>query len=415
LFLCSVIETFLSAQQYNKSEWAYLIMGVVGAAVVGALPPCEAILTAQIVANFYTVEAADMRDANLPWSLGFLALAGASLIGNTMVGVAFSICGYRLTRRLRTLAFEAIVRRNVGWFDFPEHSTGELTTRLEADAEAVAKVTGWQLGYRIRIFSSLAAGVVIALVYTWQIGVIAIACVPLIMGASVVQALCLSKRFVKEHEGLSPATILEQGLRGITAVQAYNLQGRVGDDYSTALQPEVKGKVKLGFISGAVYGFSQFAIFVSFALVFFVGSKLLLEQGLLFVDFFTSILAVMFGAIGVGQVNADFKAQQDGRAAAARIFAIADEPLDEMDPFSEKGEKLSSLDGSIAFESCYFNYPSRPNKPSTFEPSTELFLFSLFILTNFLFLRLQSTTKLKRMMDLQFRSNLKSQSRLLDR
>jgi ABC-type multidrug transport system fused ATPase/permease subunit len=390
-------------------------MGVVGAAVVGALSPCEAILTAQIVANFYIVEAEDMREANLPWSLGFLALAGASLIGNTMVGVAFAICGYRLTRRLRTLAFEAIIRRNVGWFDFPEHSTGELTTRLEADAEAVAKVTGWQLGYRIRIFSSMVAGVVIALVYTWQIGLIAIACVPLIMGASVIQALCLSRRFVKEHEGLSPATILEQGLRGITAVQAYDLQETVGDNYSTALQPEVEGNVKRGYISGAVFGFSQFAIFVSFALVFFVGSKLLVEQGLYFVNFFTSILAVMFGAIGVGQVNADFKAQQDGRAAAARIFAIADEPLDEMDPFSEKGEKPSSLEGSIAFESCYFTYPSRPNKPSTFEPSTELILFQLLALTNFMCSHLQSTTKLRRIMDFLFRSNLKSPSRLLER
>ena len=61
------------------------------------------------------------------------------------------------------MAFESIVRKHIGWFDDPEHSTGELTTRLEGDAEAVSKTTGFQLGYRIRIFSSLLTGVIIAL------------------------------------------------------------------------------------------------------------------------------------------------------------------------------------------------------------------------------------------------------------
>lgn len=144
--------------------------------------------------------------------------------------------------------------------------------------------------------------------------------VPMIMGAAVVQKICFSRRFVKKAEGLSPATILEQGLRGIAAVQAYNLEEKVGDDFSQSLKPEAAGKVKLGIISGLVYGFSQFAIFASFALVFYVGAILLTTQGMLFVDFFTSILAVMFGAIGVASVNADFKSKQDGQAAGKHAF-----------------------------------------------------------------------------------------------
>lgn len=44
---------------------------------------------------------------------------------------------------------------------------------------------------------------------------------------------------------------------------------------------------------------------------------------------------------------------------AARIFAIADEPLGTTDPFCGKGDSPSSLSGSIAFDSCYFSYPTR--------------------------------------------------------
>jgi len=301
--------------QQNKSEWAYILVGIICASGVGALSPCEAILTARIVTNYYTVDPEDMEAANRRDTLLFLAFAGGALVANTLMGLCFSVSGFRLTRRMRVLAFDAIVRHNIPWFNYPEHSTGELTTRLEADSESVNKVTGWQLAYRVRIMASMASGMAIALAYSWQIGLVALACVPLIMCAALVQAICFSKRFVRQEDGLSPATILEQGLRGISAIQAYNLEGKVSDNYSESLKPEAAGKVKLGCVSGMVYGFSQFAIFSSFSLIFYVGSWLLARQGLLFVNFFTSILAVMFGAIGVASVNADFKARQDGQAA----------------------------------------------------------------------------------------------------
>ena len=115
---------------------------------------------------------------------------------------------------------------------------------------------------------------------------------------------------------------MEQGLRGISSVQAYGLESKVGDDYERALGPESAGKVKQGIIAGSVFGFSQMAgeiigsinvlvvsvaashatlmppVFVSFAIVFAVGSSLLVSGKINFVSFFTSVLAVMFGALG---------------------------------------------------------------------------------------------------------------------
>ena len=112
----------------------------------------------------------EMREENKTLSLSFLALAGGSLFGNMAMGCGFTVSGFRLTRRLRVLVFEKIMRRSMGWFDFPEHSTGELTSRLEEDAEAVSNVTGWQFGQRVLLISSLAIGITIAMIFSWQIG-----------------------------------------------------------------------------------------------------------------------------------------------------------------------------------------------------------------------------------------------------
>ena len=128
--------------ELSRPERFYIGMGGLGSTILGSLPPCEGILTAQIVTTYYEAKPEDMISRNSIYILNFLALGAGALLGNIMSGIGFSVSGYRLTRRMRQSVFEAMVRRDMGWFDFPEHSTGELTTRLEADAEAVAKVTG---------------------------------------------------------------------------------------------------------------------------------------------------------------------------------------------------------------------------------------------------------------------------------
>jgi ATP-binding cassette, subfamily B (MDR/TAP), member 1 len=266
----------------NKSEIGYLIMGVLGAVTVGALAPSEAILTARIVENFYIVEADQLVATNRNEILYFLILGAASLVGNILSGIGFSVSGYRLSGRMRSLVFEAIVRRNLGWFDVPEHSVGELTTRLEADAEEVAKITGWALGYKIRMFSSLAAGVIIAMIFSWQVGLTALLCIPIIMASSMVQRYCVVRQ-AAAPEGLSPEAIFENGLRGIDAVQSYGLQGVVSDNYSLALVPQSARHVTVGVTSGLVFGLSQFAVFGSFAIIFFVGTDLLVNQKVSFI------------------------------------------------------------------------------------------------------------------------------------
>ena len=108
---------------------------------------------------------------------------------------------------------------------------------------------------------------------------------------------------------------------------------------------------------------AQFAIFVSFAVLFYVGSQLLIAVEVDFATFFTSVLAVLFGALGMGQVSMDFNAQQEGKRAAQRIFDILDEEPSEMDPLGDSGTKPDSVEGAVSLNSCHFSYPTRPEHP----------------------------------------------------
>ena len=52
----------------------------------------------------------------------------------------FTVAGEHLTMRMRKLAFAAMLKQEMGWFDQPKNNTGALCSRLSADAAAISGV-----------------------------------------------------------------------------------------------------------------------------------------------------------------------------------------------------------------------------------------------------------------------------------
>lgn len=100
------------------------------------------------------------------------------------------------------------------------------------------------------------------------------------------------------------------------------------------------------------------------SLIMFSVVKLMLDAKLAFTDFFVALLAVMFSSFGAGQSGADFSVRKRGVEAAGRLFAISNgEVEDDMDAFSNNGDKPQSINGNIVFKNCHFAYPTRPSAP----------------------------------------------------
>ena len=57
----------------------------------------------------------------------------------------FTVAGEYLTLRMRKLAFAAMLKQEMGWFDQPNNNTGALCSRLSADAAAIQGVSKFSL------------------------------------------------------------------------------------------------------------------------------------------------------------------------------------------------------------------------------------------------------------------------------
>ena len=53
----------------------------------------------------------------------------------------FTVAGEHLTLRMRKMAFAAMLKQEMGWFDQPNNNTGALCSRLSADAAAIQGVS----------------------------------------------------------------------------------------------------------------------------------------------------------------------------------------------------------------------------------------------------------------------------------
>jgi ATP-binding cassette subfamily B (MDR/TAP) protein 1 len=345
----------------NRPEWPYLAMGIVGAIISGALFPVEGLIIANLQNILFSTDPDFIREQGDKWILGFVGLAVAAMIGCLMNAGGFAVSGEKMVRRLRQMTFSAIIRHDVGWFDAEEHATSAITSELEQAAHDVSLATGVAISDKLRLVMTLGTGIVIGLIASWQIGLVAIACIPLIALAGVIQMASISGSYGDEEGldgGSTASAILGGALNSVSTVQAFNLQLESSNQYSKAMHVSIVSRKRRGFISGLVFGWSQLNMFLVWALLFWYGAKLVAEGTISFLEFFLAMFSIILGAFGVGTINAQAGAQRKGQLAAARLFAIIDEPLT-CDPLSEDGAKPASTSGAVSFKNVTFAYPTR--------------------------------------------------------
>ncbi|XP_040297614.1 bile salt export pump-like [Bufo bufo] len=377
------------------SETCMMVFGGLAGVVHGAAQPCMLLVLGMMIDTFimFDIESQELRDPNkacinntIMWinnsfyvtdndtmSCGMLDIElemtrfAAYYAG---IGFAVLLLGYmqisfwvsaaaRQIQRIRKLYFRKVMRMEIGWFDCT--SVGELNSRMSDDINKINDAIADQVGIFIQRFTTFIAGFLLGFVNGWKLTLVIIAVSPLIGIGAALMALAVARLTGRELQAYAKAgAVADEVLSGIRTVAAFGGELKEVDRYDKNLVYAQRWGIRKGIIMGFFTGYMWFIIFLCYALAFWYGSKLVLEEeeyspGNLLQVFF----GVLVGALNLGQASPCLQAFASGRGAATHIFETIDkEP--KIDCMSEEGYKLDKVKGEIEFHNISFFYPSRP-------------------------------------------------------
>ncbi|RXM29043.1 Bile salt export pump [Acipenser ruthenus] len=250
----------------------------------------------------------------------------------------------RQVQRIRKAYFRKIMRMEIG-----------------CDINKINNAIADQVSIFMERISTFFFGFMVGFIGGWKLTLVVIAVSPLIGLGAGLMAMAVAKLTGHELKAYAKAgAVADEVLSSLRTVAAFGGEQKEVERYDRNLTEAQTWGVKKGTIIGLFQGYLWSVIFLCYALAFWYGSKLVIDEkeltpgGLIQVFF-----GVLMAAMNLGQASPCLEAFASGRGAARIIFETVDrEP--EIDCFSEEGHKLENVKGNIEFHNITFHYPSRP-------------------------------------------------------
>uniref|UniRef100_A0A6I8SWM3 ATP-binding cassette sub-family B member 5 n=1 Tax=Xenopus tropicalis TaxID=8364 RepID=A0A6I8SWM3_XENTR len=351
--------SFFQLLKLNRSEWPYILLGIIAAGVIGSLLPLFCIFYARIIAVFASNDPETIRKESDLCSLIFGLTGVVILLAYIARGYMFGRSGETLTMRLRHMAFKAMIQQDIAWFDDKDNNTGALTTRLATDASEIQTATGYRLGFLAENLIGIVLTVIIAFVYGWELALLGLAMAPFMVICGLLEFSALTGFATRDKKQLQRAgKIATEAVDNIRTLVSLTRERTFEEMYSESLQKPYRNAQRKAHMYGMCFATGQSFMYFIHAAVFRFGAYLIRVERMNVEEVFLVFSVITFGAMTLGNTLSFAPDYAKAMSAARYLFALFErEPT--IDSFSQQGQKPEYFSGSLEFRNVSFNYPTR--------------------------------------------------------
>ena len=251
---------------------------------------------------------------------------------------------------------------DVEWYDQNENSAGTVSQRLATDSISIKAIAGERAATSATQVITLCVSLGVAFYFCWEMTLIMVGLFPLIGAGFAIQHVFVTAMSKDSTDATNEAGALaSQVLLNIRTVYSLTLERELIAKFSTLIEIPYSQFIRKGTVTGLGMGFAQFVILSGAGLAYYCGGQLVESGRTDFASIMAVILAMMFGAVGLGQVAADASDKAEAFLAAKRIMGLlALKP--NISGLSEDGLIPSddAVLGKLELRNVKFAYPARP-------------------------------------------------------
>ncbi|KAM5158331.1 ATP-dependent translocase ABCB1-like [Mantella aurantiaca] len=364
-----MVSAFTMFRYSGGTDKLLMLLGTLAAVVHGAALPLMMLVFGEMTDSFVdfgkNMTLGEMYNASLKLQDDMTTYAyyysglGFGVLLAAYIQVAFwTLAAGRQIKKIRKNFFHAVLRQEISWFDV--NDAGELNTRLSDDVQKINEGIGDKIAMLIQSLTTFVTAFVIGFVKGWKLTLVILAISPIMGASAAVWAKILSAFTNKELTAYAKAgAVAEEVLAAIRTVIAFNGQAKETERYKKNLEDAKRIGIKKAITANVSIGFAFLMIYAAYALSFWYGTTLVIEENYSIGSVLTVFFAVIIGAFSVGQTSPNIEAFSNARGAAYAVFNIIDN-VPKIDSFSTAGFKPDKVTGDIQFRGVKFTYPSRP-------------------------------------------------------
>lgn len=359
-----------------------ILIGAVCSVLSGLMQPYSMILFGDVTGAIVTyafnynqslsqeqkdVLAQDLHDAVWSFTVQSIGIGFGVIIVTYISTVLLSYSCIRQILRIRKKFLDKTLDQDIAWFDM--NQTGDFSTTFTYNISKIEDGIGDKIATFIFFECTVFAGIILAFIKGWKLALVCMVSLPLNSTLLALITLISTKYAKREMEIYGAAgAVAEEVLCSIKTVVAFDGQKKELSRYGKHLVGAMKNNLKRGFLNALSNGLLLFNINACYALSFWFGVTLILEERHLPLEqqtytpanmvsvFFCTLMATWNFGLGA-PILETFGA---AKGAAQKIFAVLDsEP--KIKKYMHTGKKLESFSSNITFDNVIFNYPSRPN------------------------------------------------------